>query len=163
MLSRVARASIRRSARNASRCGSKRTFVQPTSADRASIVDIPAEYDSHFTPRAGGLIITPLSNRVPDNLFCAFADMFGFKVEVPKREGSLKDKTRAIYLDMQVRSPKELLNLSLSLLLHRLRLLWTQEYWTQCYLSIRISMAILTVALTHTDGKLKRVLMRLAR
>ena len=29
--------------------------------------------------------------------------MFGFKVEVPKREGNLKDKTRPIYLDMQVR------------------------------------------------------------
>lgn len=29
-------------------------------------------------------------------------DMFGFKIEVPKREGSLKDKTRPIYLDMQV-------------------------------------------------------------
>lgn len=33
----------------------------------------------------------------------ALTDMFGFKIEVPKREGSLKDKTRAIYLDMQVR------------------------------------------------------------
>jgi cysteine desulfurase len=29
--------------------------------------------------------------------------MFGFKIEVPKREGSLQDKTRPIYLDMQVR------------------------------------------------------------
>jgi hypothetical protein len=31
----------------------------------------------------------------------ALVDMFGFKIEVPKREGSLKDKTRPIYLDMQ--------------------------------------------------------------
>ena len=35
-------------------------------------------------------------------------DMLGFKVEVPKREGSLKDKTRPIYLDMQVRCNGEL-------------------------------------------------------
>ncbi|EJD02200.1 cysteine desulfurase [Fomitiporia mediterranea MF3/22] len=31
--------------------------------------------------------------------------MFGFKIEVPKREGSLKDKTRPIYLDMQATTP----------------------------------------------------------
>ena len=28
--------------------------------------------------------------------------MLGFNLEVPKREGSLKEKTRPIYLDMQV-------------------------------------------------------------
>ena len=28
--------------------------------------------------------------------------MFGFKVEVPHRDGSVKDKVRPIYLDMQV-------------------------------------------------------------
>ena len=31
------------------------------------------------------------------------ADMLGFKLEVPRREGSLTGKTRPIYLDMQVR------------------------------------------------------------
>lgn len=33
--------------------------------------------------------------------------MFGFKIEVPRREGTLKDKTRPIYLDMQVRKDAE--------------------------------------------------------
>lgn len=28
--------------------------------------------------------------------------MLGFKLEMPQREGSLKEKTRPIYLDMQV-------------------------------------------------------------
>jgi cysteine desulfurase len=33
----------------------KRTYVQPSGADRASIVDIPSTYqdESHFAPRAG--------------------------------------------------------------------------------------------------------------
>lgn len=30
-------------------------------------------------------------------------DMLGFKLEVPRREGTLKGKARPIYLDMQVR------------------------------------------------------------
>jgi len=34
---------------------SRRTFVKPSSADRASVVDVPAAYqdESHFAPRAG--------------------------------------------------------------------------------------------------------------
>jgi hypothetical protein len=28
-------------------------------------------------------------------------DMLGFKLEMPRREGSMKEKTRPIYLDMQ--------------------------------------------------------------
>ena len=31
--------------------------------------------------------------------------MLGFKLEMPQREGSLKEKTRPIYLDMQVSIP----------------------------------------------------------
>ena len=33
----------------------KRTYVQPSGADRASVVDIPSVYqdESHFAPRAG--------------------------------------------------------------------------------------------------------------
>ena len=33
----------------------KRTYVQPSGADRASVVDIPSAYqdESHFAPRAG--------------------------------------------------------------------------------------------------------------
>ena len=42
------------------------------------------------------------------NLAILLKDMYGFKIEVPKREGSLKDKPRPIYLDMQVRAIKAL-------------------------------------------------------
>lgn len=31
-----------------------------------------------------------------------FADMLGFKLEMPQHEGNLKEKVRPIYLDMQV-------------------------------------------------------------
>jgi cysteine desulfurase len=33
----------------------KRTYVQPSGADRASVVDVPSAYqdESHFAPRAG--------------------------------------------------------------------------------------------------------------
>ena len=31
----------------------------------------------------------------------SFADMLGFKLEMPKREDSVQGKTRPIYLDMQ--------------------------------------------------------------
>ncbi|KAH8117071.1 cysteine desulfurase NFS1 [Phellopilus nigrolimitatus] len=86
MLSNVSRTTVRRSARCVHACGSQRTLVTPSSADRASVVDLPSTFqdDGHFTPRS---------------------DMFGFKIEVPKREGSLKDKTRPIYLDMQATTP----------------------------------------------------------
>ncbi|THH06716.1 hypothetical protein EW145_g3894 [Phellinidium pouzarii] len=86
MLSNIARTAVRRSARSVSACGSRRSLVTPSGADRASVVDLPSTFqdDGHFTPRS---------------------DMFGFKIEVPKREGSLKDKTRPIYLDMQATTP----------------------------------------------------------
>ncbi|KAJ7286298.1 pyridoxal phosphate-dependent transferase [Mycena rebaudengoi] len=66
--------------------GARRGLVQPSSADRASVVDLPATYhdESHFTPRS---------------------DMLGFKLEMPVREGSMKEKTRPIYLDMQATTP----------------------------------------------------------
>lgn len=31
-------------------------------------------------------------------------DMLGFKLDMPRREDSMKEKTRPIYLDMQVRT-----------------------------------------------------------
>jgi cysteine desulfurase len=66
--------------------GLRRKYVQPSSADRASVVDVPPTYqdEGHFTPRS---------------------DMLGFKLEVPRREGSLTEKTRPIYLDMQATTP----------------------------------------------------------
>ena len=58
--SMLSRACSRRAARSvvrsvASASKQRRTFVQPSSADRARIVDIPATYqdDGHFTPRSG--------------------------------------------------------------------------------------------------------------
>ncbi|KAF9652924.1 cysteine desulfurase NFS1 [Thelephora ganbajun] len=64
----------------------RRTLVQPSGADRASIVDVPSTYQD-------------------DNLFSPRPDMLGFKLEAPRREGILKDKARPIYLDMQATTP----------------------------------------------------------
>jgi hypothetical protein len=39
-------------------CGkNRRAFVQPSGADRASLVDVPSTYqdESHFTPRPGNI------------------------------------------------------------------------------------------------------------
>lgn len=67
-------------------------------------MDIPAEYDDgHFSPRSGMLDFVLFRLVKLLIKIAGLSDMFGFKIEVPKREGSLKDKTRAIYLDMQVR------------------------------------------------------------
>jgi cysteine desulfurase len=71
MLSRVTpsvigKAALRNSVRRAAVCA-RRGFVQPSSADRAHVVE-----DMHF------------------------------KLEVPNRENSVTQKTRPIYLDMQV-------------------------------------------------------------
>ncbi|KAJ7074093.1 cysteine desulfurase NFS1 [Mycena amicta] len=92
MLSNVSRAAVRRAAikqtKQALALGSRRSLVQPSGPDRASVVDLPATYhdESHFTPRA-----------VPD--------MLGFKLEMPMREGSNVEATRPIYLDMQATTP----------------------------------------------------------
>ncbi|KAF8201784.1 pyridoxal phosphate-dependent transferase [Pholiota molesta] len=87
MLSRISRDIARRSlVPSIASASGRRAFVQPSGADRASVVDVPATYqdDHHFTPRP---------------------DMLGFKLEAPRREGSLEDKTRPIYLDMQATTP----------------------------------------------------------
>ncbi|KAH7923559.1 cysteine desulfurase NFS1 [Leucogyrophana mollusca] len=90
MLSRVsASATTKAALRNSARrtvVGARRSFVQPSGADRASIVDVPSSYqeDGHFTPRA---------------------DMLGFKLEMPNRENSVTQKTHPIYLDMQATTP----------------------------------------------------------
>ncbi|TFY71878.1 hypothetical protein EVG20_g1131 [Dentipellis fragilis] len=91
MFSRVARNAVRRGAlkkpqASASVVEARRSYVQPSGADRASVVDLPSTYqdEGHFTPRS---------------------DMLGFKFELPRREDSLKDKARPIYLDMQATTP----------------------------------------------------------
>lgn len=105
MLSRVSssvrRAAFRPSSLRAATLTARRTYVQPSGADRASIVDVPSTYqeDAFFAPREGiavsiALPVTMKSDR--------YLDMLGFKLEVPKREDNVKDKARPIYLDMQV-------------------------------------------------------------
>jgi len=81
----------------------RRTLVQPSGADRASVVDVPSTYqdDNLFSPRPGGSIQTRLSGAQLTQK--PVSDMLGFKLEGPRREGTLKGKTRPIYLDMQVR------------------------------------------------------------
>ncbi|KAL5636499.1 hypothetical protein ACGC1H_000453 [Rhizoctonia solani] len=88
MISSVSR-SLARSVRNG-RCsapalvsGSRRTFVQPTRTERASVVDTPpsSDLENKFTPRA---------------------DMLGFKLEVPAK---VQGTERPIYLDMQATTP----------------------------------------------------------
>ncbi|KAI9459081.1 pyridoxal phosphate-dependent transferase, partial [Russula earlei] len=61
-------------------------YVQPSGADRASVVDVPATHqdDSHFA---------------------LGADMLGLKLELPQREDGVSKKTRPIYLDMQATTP----------------------------------------------------------
>ena len=90
-------------ARAAATSAPKRTLVQPSGADRASVVDVPSTYqdDNLFSPRPGGSMGTMHPRtRLTER---SFPDMLGFKLEVPRREGTLKGKARPIYLDMQVR------------------------------------------------------------
>jgi len=90
MLSRLSSNVIKRTAIKSSAkrhvAGTSRLFVQPSGADRASIVDVPPSYqdDNHFAPRQ---------------------DMLGFKLDLPQREGTLNQKARPIYLDMQATTP----------------------------------------------------------
>ncbi|KAG6851291.1 hypothetical protein H0H93_011727 [Arthromyces matolae] len=84
MLSRFGQKSLLGSSLRTGVTACRRGFVQPSGADRASIVDIPSNYEGHIAPRA---------------------DMLGFKIEVPHREDSLTKKNRPIYLDMQATTP----------------------------------------------------------
>ena len=81
---------------------SRRTYVQPSGADRASVVDVPSAFqdESHFTPRTGESFRLVPPPAQESDLF--FPDMLGFKLELPQREDGATKKTRPIYLDMQV-------------------------------------------------------------
>jgi len=103
MLSRLPRTAVRRSVTRAPLAvAPRRGLVQPSNADRASVVDLPATYqdEAHFTPRSGTFLHC---NVTYDYYMASFPDMLGFKLEVPRREGSLTTKIRPIYLDLQVR------------------------------------------------------------
>ncbi|EAU88735.2 cysteine desulfurase NFS1 [Coprinopsis cinerea okayama7 len=86
MLARVSRTLPRRVTAKPAVWKTCRSFVQPSGADRASVMDVPSSYqeDNHLTPRP---------------------DMLGFKLEAPRREGSVNEKVRPIYLDMQATTP----------------------------------------------------------
>lgn len=90
MLSRLSSTALKRTVakQSASRCvaGASRTFVAPSGADRANVVDVPSNFDN-------------------DNHFAPQKDMLGFKLDAPNRENNLKEKTRPIYLDMQATTP----------------------------------------------------------
>ncbi|OSX65600.1 hypothetical protein POSPLADRAFT_1065307 [Postia placenta MAD-698-R-SB12] len=81
----VSRSALRTSTARVAVKSARRTLVQPSGADRASVVEVPSSYegDEHFSPRA---------------------DMLGFKLE-HRREGNVGEKVRPIYLDMQATTP----------------------------------------------------------
>ena len=116
MLSTLRRSSLyvakrRALARAAASSTPKRTLVQPSGADRASVVDVPSTYqdDNLFGPRPGGSTHARYSRaRLTGS---PFSDMLGFKLELSRREETLKSKARPIYLDMQVRESLTKLNL----------------------------------------------------
>ncbi|TFK76356.1 cysteine desulfurase NFS1 [Pluteus cervinus] len=86
MLSRFTKITPLRSSVKAALAAPRRGLIQPSGAERASVIDVPSSYqdEAHFTPRS---------------------DMLGFKLEIPRREGSVQEKTRPIYLDMQATTP----------------------------------------------------------
>ncbi|KAF5315529.1 hypothetical protein D9611_004825 [Ephemerocybe angulata] len=86
MLARVSRTVARRANVTRTLCGSRRSFVQPSGADRASVVDVPSTYqeENHFAPSP---------------------DMLGFKLEAPQRDSSATEQVRPIYLDLQATTP----------------------------------------------------------
>ena len=105
MLSRISSNAVLRAALRPAKLAyieARRAFVQPSGADRASVVDVPQAYqeDGVFTPRAGSR--RSLSFRISVAHLHRNADMLGFKLEMPQREDSLTGKARPIYLDMQV-------------------------------------------------------------
>ena len=59
MLANTSRTAVRRSARAIVSRSARRTLVTPSSADRASVVDLPSTFqdDGHFTPRSGMLTV----------------------------------------------------------------------------------------------------------
>lgn len=103
MLSRTSRNILRQSSKmvSASVRNGRRGFVQPSGAERASVMDVPSTYqeESHFTPRPG---MYPTYRKKSSH---SLLDMLGFKLDVKRREGSVKEKIRPIYLDMQATTP----------------------------------------------------------
>ena len=103
----VSRNALRTSVSRSAVKSPRRTYVQPSGADRASVVEVPSSYEGedHFTPRAGELAF-PVRANEQSSLSVIGSDMLGFKLEASTREGSVGEKIRPIYLDMQVCVPQ---------------------------------------------------------
>lgn len=69
MLARLTRTAARKTATKYVAAGyqARRSFVQPSGADRASVVDVPSTYkdESHFTPRAGAVYVLLRAEKWP--------------------------------------------------------------------------------------------------
>lgn len=100
MLSRISRNAALKSQRacSVSTCETRRKFVQPSSLNKASVIDPPPaalqDHESLFRPKSGRKLDFLLTLR------CKFllSDMLGFTLG--KREST--EKARPIYLDFQV-------------------------------------------------------------
>ena len=162
----LSRAALRASLARSTPKDARRAFVQPSGADRASVVEVPSAYqeDTAFSPRVGqcSCLGPCVKKKQAHRLPCS--DMFGFKLEASRREGGPSEKARPIYLDMQVSvqcagsshgptvSPPS-----------RPPLQWTPGCWTPCYLFSPTSTATLTVGPMPMGGRPKRRLKTLAR
>jgi len=73
MLGRLARTASRQTGLDRLVAGyqARRSFVQPSGADRASVVDVPSTYkdEGHFTPRAGLTIMYSFCSATHRNHF----------------------------------------------------------------------------------------------
>lgn len=157
MLSTISRNTARRSIVTTTSClKNRRTFVQPSGADRANVVDLPSTYqdESHFTPRPGKTYETIRYPYVRSYSNLDQPDMLGFKLEVPRREDSMSTKTRPIYLDMQVSLLSPVSDISLlDLVYRRLRHPLIPEFLMPCCPILQISMVTPIVGPTLMDGK----------
>jgi len=81
--------------------------------------------------------------------------MLGFKLDVPRREGSLDEKARPVYLDLQVRCNGVQFQ-SVFLNVYRPLPRSTPECWTLCSRILPINLVTHTVGLTPTDGRQRK-------
>ena len=170
MLSRVSTKSGKALCRSALRSAvsrvatkdARRAFVQPSGADRASVVDVPSSYqeDTAFAPRVG----EEASHGQLRSRTDLSPDMFGFKLESSRREGGVSEKARPIYLDMQVSlfavswHSARVLNIW-----ERQQRPWIPVYWMLCSHISPTSTATRTVGHTHMAGRRRKPSRMLAR
>ncbi len=151
MLSRISKNAAKQSfVKSLSSASSRRTFVQPSGADRASVVDVPATYqdDNHFTPRPGDF-----SKKWEANHGLTVIRYARFQVGSTSSGRLIGGKQgQSIWICRFVLSHatwgSEMLNGN-----YRQQLQWTLGCWMLCFHSSLINMAILTAERMHTDGR----------